>query len=148
MRSKIISIIVTVAEVLVAVLCIVRGWAHVKMNLNWDLWADANFLDLSGWMNGYTATIVMVLCAVISVVMVWTSARRIIVIPAFVQTCILLRTWYEVRHFGDSLGGSGFTDGNMLPLGMFHCLLGIAVLIIGICLLFNVGIDKGDDSDR
>ena len=136
MKRKIISIVVTVLEVLIGVFCFVDSWARLKMASNY--WVYDTFYDAAGWMDNNVAFGLVILCALIVIAMIWTSIRKYIVFPSAIQVFILLRTWYAVHQLSDWSGQySIFKDGYMLPLGIIHCLIAVIVFGYGIRMILT-----------
>ena len=130
MRIKWFAVLETALQILIVVLCFVYGWASLKNNVNYELWTRPTF---SGgavfWMPNETAMALVGICAALASVLSWTKAEIFTALPVLCETAIFLRTWFEIAK--DSYAsGTGYLDGNMLPLGIAHCCLAVLTLLI------------------
>ena len=133
MKSKFYGIILTVFQIAIAALCFVQSWASVKWNMKMDMWGTLSFYELWIFMPEHVAGLIVMICAAAAVALTWTPLRPLSNLSALIQSAILIKSRYELTH-DIWRKGTGYQEAQILPLGNFHCILVITILVIGIVM--------------
>ena len=134
MKSKLYSIILTVLQIVIGVLCFIDGWASVKWNMKMEMWGRPSFYELWIFMPEHMAGMAVAVLSAVSVVLAWTPLKKVVGLTTLFQVYILLKSRLELTH-DIWKKGTGYQDAAMLPLGNIHCIIVILTLVV--CMIVN-----------
>ena len=103
-------IIETIIQVALIPMCIMGTWAQLMpAGLDaQDQWRAINFLDAGYTRTGnYMSTIIVIVCAVATIVLCWTKAYGVAVLPSILQTYTAVRVY--LYFMGLKRAGEGMT---------------------------------------
>ena len=103
-------IIETIIQVALIPMCIMGTWAQLMAagpDVQ-DQWRAINFLDAGYTRTGnYMSTIIVIVCAVATIVLCWTKAYGVAVLPSILQTYTAVRVY--LYFMGLKRAGEGMT---------------------------------------
>ena len=103
-------IIETIIQIAIIPMCIMGTWAQLMPTGSdaQDQWRAINFLDAGHTRTGnYMSTIIVIVCAVATIVLCWTKAYGVAVLPSILQTYTAVRVY--LYFMGLRRAGEGMT---------------------------------------
>ena len=103
-------IIETIIQIAIIPMCIMGTWAQLMPAGSdaQDQWRAINFLDAGHTRTGnYMSTIIVIVCAVATIVLCWTKAYGVAVLPSILQTYTAVRVY--LYFMGLKRAGEGMT---------------------------------------
>ena len=135
MRAKlfILRLLTTILQIAIVPCCIMGDWSERSAGAHGGS-GRMNFLDAAVIFDAdYAATIVVVIAAAAAVLMIWTKAAPLAVVPSLLQCAIV------VKVMTDYLKLSSDGEGNILSFGYMHSGMMIAsfILVIIIAVIYK-----------
>ena len=122
-------ILETILQVLIVPMCIVVTWARLTpagLGMRSE-WQKINFLDAGYELTGnYALTIILTVCAVLTIAIIWTKACYLAVIPVGIEMLVIVVTYGYFIHLKNA--DKAFVD----VFGIIHSGLVLAGLLIAI----------------
>ncbi len=134
-------IIETIIQVALIPMCIMGTWAQLMPAGPdaQDQWRAINFLDAGYTRTGnYMSTIIVIVCAVATIVLCWTKAYGVAVLPSILQTYTVVRVY--LFFMGLRRAGEGMTT----RYGLIFMLATAVGLMVAIWMRNAFVAERGD----
>ena len=115
-------IIETIIQVALIPMCIAGTWAQLMPGGPdaQDQWQATNFLDAGYTRTGnYISTIIVIICAVATIVLCWTKAYGVAVLPSIIQTYTAVRVYLYFMGLRRAGEGTATRYGLIFMLAIF-----------------------------
>lgn len=115
-------IIETIIQIAIIPMCIMGTWAQLMPAGPdaQDQWRAINFLDAGYTRTGnYMSTIIVIVCAVATIVLCWTKAYGVAVLPSIIQTYTAVRVYLYFMGLRRAGEGTATRYGLIFMLAIF-----------------------------